>query len=499
MDGQGHYNPIDTTDNRDLPDQRGNINSIASDYEDDVHLVKNKRKRRFCSMPCIVTVCVIVIVLGTAAFTTVYVLKWGIPTKKSEPQCDNSGTPCRMIVVESIPENLTFPNGSVEHMSTYDGLMELLSLAETSIDIASFYWTLTGSDNEHYPSDWQGESIFNTLMSIGKSGVKVRIVQNQPNSQFPDHDSYDLAKAGAAEVLCINFGKLLGSGILHSKFWVVDNAHFYIGSANLDWRSLTQIKELGVVALNCSCLTQELVKVFSMYWTVAKGHSTLPSKWPSNVQTSTNFKNPLKIPINGTMAETAFGISPPQFQAHNWSSDLDLILNMINLAQKQINIAVMDYSPTTLYMGDHNRYWPNIDDALRHAVFDRGVEVRLMASWWNHSKVDMKKFLRSLSAINSTGNYNHLGKAEVRLFVVPSYNKRQQNIPYARVNHNKYMVTDNAAFIGTSNWSGDYFITTAGVGLLVNQTDHDATSIRSQLQAVFDRDWNSPYAQLLDV
>jgi phospholipase D3/4 len=75
-----------------------------------------------------------------------------------------------------------------------------------------------------------------------------------------------------------------------------------------------------------------------------------------------------------------------------------------------------------------------------------------MASWWNHSKVDMKKFLRSLSAINSTGNYNHLGKAEVRLFVVPSYNKRQQNIPYARVNHNKYMVTDNAAFIGEAKF-----------------------------------------------
>jgi len=36
-------------------------------------------------------------------------------------------------------------------------------------------------------------------------------------------------------------------------------------------------------------------------------------------------------------------------------------------------------------------------------------------------------------------------------------------IPYTRVNHNKYMVTDLAAYIGTSNWSGDYFIDTAGM------------------------------------
>lgn len=48
-------------------------------------------------------------------------------------------------------------------------------------------------------------------------------------------------------------------------------------------------------------------------------------------------------------------VSPPEFKAKNWTSDLELILKMIELAQKQINIAVMDYSPTTLYMGDHNR------------------------------------------------------------------------------------------------------------------------------------------------
>lgn len=31
------------------------------------------------------------------------------------------------------------------------------------------------------------------------------------------------------------------SGVLHTKMWLVDKKHFYIGSANLDWRSLTQV------------------------------------------------------------------------------------------------------------------------------------------------------------------------------------------------------------------------------------------------------------------
>ena len=32
-----------------------------------------------------------------------------------------------------------------------------------------------------------------------------------------------------------------GSGVLHTKLWIIDRKHFYVGSANMDWRSLTQV------------------------------------------------------------------------------------------------------------------------------------------------------------------------------------------------------------------------------------------------------------------
>ena len=50
------------------------------------------------------------------------------------------------------------------------------------------------------------------------------------------------------------------------------------------------------------------------------------------------------------------------------------------------------------------RYWPLIDDALRAAAYNRGVNVSLMGSHWNHTSQDMLAFLTSLSANSGTGS-----------------------------------------------------------------------------------------------
>lgn len=82
---------------------------------------------------------------------------------------------------------------------------------------------------------------------------------------------------------------------------------------------------------------------------------------------------------------------------------------------------------------------------------------------------------------------------------MPIVTEAQSKIPFARVNHNKYMVTETTAYIGnyelttvvtdashvalgTSNWSGDYFTTTGGAGLVVSnektpQVSHNITFI----------------------
>lgn len=72
-------------------------------------------------------------------------------------------------------------------------------------------------------------------------GIELKIAQNAPTQSFPNIDTELLTKRKAAEVRSLNFAKLLGGGVLHTKLWLVDRKHVYIGSANMDWRSLTQV------------------------------------------------------------------------------------------------------------------------------------------------------------------------------------------------------------------------------------------------------------------
>lgn len=121
----------------------------------------------------------------------------------------------------------------------------------------------------------------------------------------------------------VNFGRLT-SGVLHSKFWIVDRKHVFIGSANMDWRAITQVtpniynyrslavnfntlpssftvyfelqvKELGVVIYNCSSLAKDLRKIFQSYWVMGQPNSSLPQPWPAKYDTAINKYHPLLV------------------------------------------------------------------------------------------------------------------------------------------------------------------------------------------------------------
>ena len=63
------------------------------------------------------------------------------------------------------------------------------------------------------------------------------------------------------------------------------------------------------------------------------------------------------------------------------------------------------------------RYWDVIDRALRTAAYDRGVQVRLLASNWTDTKPQMFPMLKSLQAFSKACKY---GSVEV-VSCPPSY------------------------------------------------------------------------------
>lgn len=388
----------------------------------------------------------------------------GVPTAQSvQYTCPNG----RFQYAESIPVQVNLKT----NLTTTNAWVSLINSAKSTIDVAAFYVTLTGGDID-------GMLVYNALLEAALRGVQVRMAINQYSQSQPDTDVRALVNASSnIQAEWVNMTQFFGAGIIHTKFFVVDSASFYVGSANFDWRSLTQVKELGVVVNNCPLLAIDLLKTFEIYW-IAGQVKTLPATWPSSTFTTYNINTPAQVTLNGTKNNVYLTGSPPQFCAPNRTFDLDSIQAVMASAQETISIEVMDYMPAVVYQSP-SFYWPYIDDAIRAAAY-RGVQVSLLIGYWSHSDPAMMPYLDSLDVLSNV---------EVRLMKIPAV---YPVVPYTRVNHAKFMVTEQTAFVTTSNWVGDYFTTTAGVSYV---TDFDVAV--NDLQGAFDRDWNSNYTTSL--
>ncbi|XP_013883081.1 phospholipase D3 [Austrofundulus limnaeus] len=402
-------------------------------------------------------------------------------------------TDCRVQLVESIPIGL-YPSSDLSSTSTSNSWLHLLDTANSSVHITAFYFSLRGSDEESAErSDSQGREVFEQLKQLESKGIKLQIAVNAP--QTSTQETAELAATGA-QVREVDLKAVTG-GIVHTKLWVIDQKHLYIGSANMDWRSLSQVKEVGLSVEDCSCLAQDAFRLFEVYWSIGGvTNNVLPLFWPARLSALSSADKPLQLKFNGVPAQVYLSSSPPQISARGRSDDLSAILSVINDAQKFIYISVMDYLPLSEFTKPL-RFWPAIDSALRAAACTRGVQVRLLVSCWEHSPASMFNFLQSLLVLSRQPLQCNVN---VKIFTVPS-TEEQEKIPFARVNHAKYMVTDRVLYIGTSNWSEDYFTRTAGVGLVVNQTgsvvEEDQLTVQSQAEQLFVRDWNSDYTTFL--
>jgi len=74
---------------------------------------------------------------------------------------------CNVFLVESIPVGMNYSNSTARHESIYDSWMDLIAMAQNTIEIASLYWTMKREDVFPDNSAKQANSLYyNQLIEL---------------------------------------------------------------------------------------------------------------------------------------------------------------------------------------------------------------------------------------------------------------------------------------------------------------------------------------------
>ena len=353
-------------------------------------------------------------------------------------------------LIQSIPEGTGLEQAGLPFAK--EVWPDMIRGAKRSVDMAEMYVT-------NRPDGFL-EPVLKELEKAGARGVNVRIMLS---AQMLNGDQPTVTRLRAipgAELRVFDFGE--GKrGILHAKYFVVDGEDAFVGSQNLDWRSLQHIHEMGL-RFSTPSLVAPLRELFEIDWEFCRTRK-LPAL-PKGAA-------PSPAPALELVA------SPPSLTPPSIRAALPSLQELLGQAKTRIRIQLLTYSPVS----GKTRFWPALDNALRAAAV-RGVTVQFLVSDWNLTAPAVYH-LKSLTLIPNL---------EVRIASIPESAKG--HIPFARVIHSKYMTVDGSLlWLGTSNWSEDYFADSRNVELILRDP-----ALAAQGDRVFEQLWNSSYASRLD-
>jgi phosphatidylserine/phosphatidylglycerophosphate/cardiolipin synthase-like enzyme len=396
-------------------------------------------------------------------------------------------------LVESIPVETNLDNADIRN--THEVWLEMISGATSTLELEEFYV----SDAPGEPL----EDILGAIVDAAQRSVRVRfIVDSRMYRTYPERLDW-LSKQKNTEVRTIDMASISG-GVMHAKYFVVDGKQIFLGSQNFDWRALKHIHEIG-----CRVRSERLARIFSdlfeLDWKLAErsGKKPLGSGLAGTRSAGSRGQVEIarmagkqfrihehyRVPLTGVVdVPYPHGTLPPKYGSKDsieiWPVysprgfipdeslwDEQKIVKLIDSARHEVDIQVLTYSTIS-----ENNYYPELDTALRSAAA-RGVLVKLIVSDWAkaHPKIDC---LKSLSVIPNI---------QVKLSTIPMWSGGF--VPYARVEHCKYMVVDGKmSWIGTSNWEKEYFRNSRNVGIVVR-----SAAMAEMLREIFYKDWDGEY------
>lgn len=266
-------------------------------------------------------------------------------------------SPCSLALAESWPVETSLDHRDID--DARDVWPKMIAQAQRSVDIASFYVSASGTGAL--------ESTLEAMRAAASRGVRVRVlVDSKLAASYADSISRLRAMPGVS-VSVWDAEKVLG-GVHHAKYMVIDDAVLFVGSQNLDDRSLEHIAELGIGGA-CPSLAQALGAVFDRDWSYANGEGERggvsgEGKWPRDIA----------VTEGGTATLSA---SPPAFLPPDAEWDLTAIVRMVESASRYVDLQMLSFSP---HYRD-GRPFLDISTALVRAA-SRGVRVRLLVSDW---------------------------------------------------------------------------------------------------------------------
>jgi phosphatidylserine/phosphatidylglycerophosphate/cardiolipin synthase-like enzyme len=409
-------------------------------------------------------------------------------------------------LVESVPVETNLDNTDIRN--THEVWLEMIEGATKTLEFEEFYV----SDAPGEPL----EEILNAIVDAAQRGVRVRfVVDSRMYQTYPERLDW-LSEETNVEVRKIDMASI-GGGVMHAKYFVVDGMQTFLGSQNFDWRALKHIHEIG-----CRVRSKELARVFSdlfeldwklagRSWNVgavdgrasqtvttrvsgASGARRVNSRDKAEIGRTVQQKymvhKKYRVPLKGCVdvpyrhgtnlsresrkesVEVWPVYSPVGFIPDERLWDEQRIVTLIDSAEQEVDIQLLTYSAIS-----GKEHYPKLDNALRSAAA-RGVTVKLLVSDWakGHPQIDC---LKSLGVIPNI---------QLKLSTIPQWSGGF--VPYARVEHCKYMVVDGKdSWIGSSNWEKGYFHDSRNVGLVVK-----SKAVAEMLREVFYKSWDSEYA-----
>ena len=221
------------------------------------------------------------LVVGGVLWLTYYLL-WGRGSRHHHKAVEVVAESPSLFLVETLPlENFSLPL-TPGALNTHEVLIGLANASTSTLDVSVMYWNLLGDADDDDQATTnpglgasRGAAMYGAFEAAARRGVTMRFLQDNSTTSLGNIEELEALVRQFPEQVKVgrwDAGLWYGGGIMHMKLWIADERDVYVGSANMDWLSLAQVKEMGVVAFNASqTVARDATALFNTFWSFTTG------------------------------------------------------------------------------------------------------------------------------------------------------------------------------------------------------------------------------------